>query len=273
MNLNKKNLNKKNLNKTLCLLAYSCSLFLISTQAHAYANLNPNSDGYSSSSANANNDDGYSDADLSGGDDSYYSDQPVAGVYFGASGGFNDFDISKGTEAKTVNGSNYNYSTDSDKFTGNIHMGSLWGINQTFSMGLELGATYWGNYKFNGTNGSTGQISYDQESINALFDLQWNVTSRIFLMPQLGIAFNFGGSSGSLTSADGNSVEGGTRHKATPLVGVNLGFNVTPAFSIYLSGQELFGDTPGSSSSSTDFSQNLIKSTTASLGFNYNIGQ
>jgi len=263
-----------NLNKTLCVLACSCSLFLISTQANAYANLNPNSDGYSSSSANANNDDGYSDSDLSGGDDSYYTDQPVAGVYFGASGGFNDFDLPKGSESKTVNGTDYNYSTQSDKFMGNIHMGSLWGINQTFSMGLELGATYWGSYKFNGTNGTSGQMSYDQESINALFDLQWNITPRIFLMPQLGVAFNFGGSSGSLTSNNGTSVEGGTRHKATPLVGLNLGFNFTPAFSVYLSGQELLGDTTNSSSSSSEgFDQNLIKSTALSIGFNYNIGQ
>ncbi len=247
------------------------TFFLFSSQsAHAYAESDPYDAGSNSV------DDGYTPSDLSGGDDSYYSDQPVAGVYFGATGGMTDFDVNTGTDSRAFNSETYAYTTDTEKFMGNIHAGNLWGVNQAFSVGMELGATYWGSYDFKGTNGTTGKMSFDQETINALLGLQWNMTSRIFLMPQIGVAFNFSGTSGSLSSADGTAVEGGVRHKATPLLGLNIGFNCTPALSVYLSGQELLGDTPSDSDSDaldSAFSQNLIRSTTVSLGLNYNIGQ
>jgi len=195
---------------------------------------------------------------------------PVAGVYFGAMGGLNKFNITQGDQTRLINGQAYEFNTSKEDFTGNIHIGNLWGLNNAFSVGVELGATYWGSYNFNGVGSTGDSASYDQETANILMDLQWNITPRIFIMPQVGIAFNIGNASGDL-SAGGNTANANTKHKADPLVGLNLGFNVTPALSIYLSGEELMGDSFEQSYVGLD--QRLLKSTAVFIGMNYNIGQ
>ena len=197
-------------------------------------------------------------------------DNPVAGVYFGAMGGMTSFDITSGDQSRTVSGQAYEFTPTKENFTGNVHAGSLWGLNNDFSLGAELGATYWGSYKFEGSGATTGSASYAQETANMLFDFQWNVTSRIFLMPQIGVAINIGSASGALT-AGGVAVEGGVKYKLSPLVGLNLGFNVTPALSLYLSGQRLMGES--FDSSYEGFNQRLLESTALNIGFNYNIGE
>lgn len=195
---------------------------------------------------------------------------PAIGIYFGAMAGISNPDLPSGTQTRTVGSETYNFTTNNERFSGNVHMGNLWGINNLFSMGVELGATYWGSYDFNGTGSTTGSIGYNTETFNILIDFQWNITPSFFIMPQGGVAFDLGSASGNLTSG-ANSISGDTKHKASPLVGINIGFNVTPQFSVYLSAERLMGDQ--FNNSYVGFSQRLLQSNAYYLGINYNIGQ
>lgn len=196
---------------------------------------------------------------------------PAMGVYFGAMGGVNDLKLPSGTQSRTVGSNVYDFTTDNNKFTGNVHIGNLWNLddNNVFGIGVEIGATYWGNYDFNSTGATTGSMSFDQETANILLGFDWNITQRLFIMPQAGVAFNIGTASGDLTSG-GVDQTSGVRHKAVPLVGLNLGWNISPAFSVYLSGQELMAD--DFDKSYYDFDQRMIKSTAMMIGINYDIG-
>ncbi len=196
---------------------------------------------------------------------------PIFGVYFGAMGGINKLDLTTGTQSRTVAPETYDFTTDKNRFAGNLHIGNLWGLDEdnTFGAGIELGATYWGNFDFNGANTTTGNMGFDQETLNILMDLQWNITQQFFIMPQFGVAFNVGNSSGDLT-VNSTTAAAATRHKADPLVGLNIGFNATPSLSVYLSGERLMGDS--FDQSYVNFDQRMLESTAVFIGINYDIG-
>ena len=96
-------------------------------------------------------------------------ENPIVGIYFGAEGGSSSLTLGDKKQTRTISGQSYTFDVDRAKLGGNIHMGNFWGLNNNFSIGAQIGSTYWGQYNFKGTGSTNGKATYDQMTINFLF--------------------------------------------------------------------------------------------------------
>lgn len=195
---------------------------------------------------------------------------PIVGVYFGAEGGASSMTLGNKKQTRTISGQAYTFDVDKTKLGGNIHMGNFWGLNNNFSMGMQIGATYWGQYNFKGTGSTDGKATYDQMTLNFLFVAQLNFNSLFFVQGLVGPAMNMTSHTGKIT-AGGVSQTAEITYKLTPLVGVHLGWNATPNLSVYAYGSHLMGSK--NTDDNSGINQRLAKATQIGIGLNYNIGQ
>lgn len=195
---------------------------------------------------------------------------PVAGIIIGANLGAASIDAGSSNQTRVIDTQSYAFKASQNRAAGNLYIGNLWGINNMFSTGVQIGATYWGEYSYKGVGSTSNEATYSQMTMDVLFVGQVNISRDFYAQILVGPAFNISEASGDLKSGS-VSAPASVHHKASPLFGAKIGFNVTPDFSLYLTGMRLVGDS--GASSYEGMSQRLVPSTYAGFGFNYNMGQ
>lgn len=201
--------------------------------------------------------------------------QPKYGVYFGAKLGISQPDFPSGTQTRTATpdasttSQSYTYNITKERFAGNVHIGNLWNTSDFFYFGSQIGFTYWGSYDMNGTSNS-GTIGANQQTINILLVGQFNLPANFTIGVRGGVGFNASSVSGSLSPTSSTKVTASARHKAAPIVGVSVGYNINKAFQVTLNADRLMAD--DFKQSYIGFSQRMVRTTMFTVGISYNIG-